>query len=1560
MVKRLQLKRSFLSLLLAGCLLSVSSNLDAKKSGHDANVKAKKTEQRKEPRGRIAPHLALPRMAESSAAIASTSTEAIPGGKINFSLEPSAGNSAKAVKKRIAPVAPLRGCVSYNAEGNVYGMVEITENGLVCLRDHENFDAGWGGTGVGSRYYYNTLADAEGTTIYGVEGCLWDAEDNWRMIGYDMNPDLNVLSYSMTCHPVTEEVWGCFFNSDLSALEIGTLDPMTMKRTGAVGPASVPLYAMGFSSDLTLWGIDRNGTLYTISTTDGTYTKVADTGLATTYNTGGTIDSFNDVFYYAVCPSGPAGYEWKDWALYSIDLKNGFAVEKCWNMTAEICGMYVANAEAKASAPARPTLGTVSFPEGSLSGKISFTAPNTTYDGQPLSGILKYGVLANQEVVATGSIGAGSQTTVNVTLPEPGNYTIRVYVSNSNGTSPKSSGKTEWYGPGVPDAPQNVKAVFDSSASAINVTWDPVTTVGAGYLNTEDIRYSVYRTVDDSQLIEIASNLAATEYTDTDIEAGSARIYHYAVAATQQTVASALTESEYVLVGTVEPPFSPDMAQPLSSAYFTSLNYADNDLTIAWQSSLRCMGLADFFYPDIVAADMAMVTVPIRLEGGKAYEVTYSAFNESPGTCGFGLQWGKDRDNLEDADDMYILTNYNGIDYPLQRSVTVIPEEDGLYYFAVHIGSEATYALYVGVPEFRISEGLSKDAPKEITQISFDKPKSGAYELTMTLTAPAKTIAGANLSDLTKIEVKRDGQLVKTFNAPTMGQSLSFVDKGTKNTDVVYEITAFNSKGQGKTATVGAHMGVNLPQAPINIDMVQDLDNPGNVTITWTPVAKDIDGFEFDPSLVRYAIYASDYSTLITQGITAAQASADIRVNQYPGVQSFLWFCVVPYTEAGVNGYAGGFGTTPMIPIGDPYEMPMRESFTDNHFNYAWGQAGASLRIAGGISSSQLTIDAQDNDNGLVALYCAPGDYADLFSANVKIDNEDDVALSFWYTGVPDVEGYILEPYVIYDRKKEALCAPIDTKNAPEFGWNNVRLPMNKYKGKTVQFGVLMTCVHNNYGFGIDNIVLKRFYQDDLRAVAVNAPHRLYEGKDNTVSVEVVNDGKAEVAAGEYSVELYADGKLIATKESSKIGIGQLATYDFTLMPNPFAGDEETYHAYVRWARDMDDTNNTTATVEVPVLKSSLPTVEDLEGTLSEDGYTASLEWSEPYHTPEIREITESFETYEPFLLSGFGDWTVVDEDGGQPYNFNNTGLMLSGDYPKYIDLTPHSWILVDFDRARVGSFVKDTLLKPVSGSYAIMADATSDGQSLDWLISPELPGQAQTVSFYAAACEGDNNEYFEFYYSTTGKELSDFIMIGDENTVPGPEEEYIEDLDEYYYVPKWYEYSFELPEGAKYFAIRYTSDDLWGMVVDDITYTVSDAVLELLGYNVYCNGDKLNESLLTATSFNDDLADRKPGTYEYGIVTVYDRGQSSLGNKVSVTVQDSSKIDELDTSKVNVIGGKGYIRILGAEGLDVALYTTSGLRIESVTAESETTINVEPGLYLVDIEGTTVKVIVK
>ena len=202
-----------------------------------------------------------------------------------------------------------------------------------------------------------------------------------------------------------------------------------------------------------------------------------------------------------------------------------------------------------------------------------------------------------------------------------------------------------------------------------------------------------------------------------------------------------------------------------------------------------------------------------------------------------------------------------------------------------------------------------------------------------------------------------------------------------------------------------------------------------------------------------------------------------------------------------------------------------------------------------------------------------------------------------------------------------------------------------------------------------------------------------------------------------------------------------------------------------------------------------------------------------------------------------------------------------------------------------------------------------------NWLISPELTGKAQEISFWAnnfndTGTNSDDEPYsydypetFEVLYSTNGTNILNFTKIGDTYNKEGG---------------KWQEYKVQLPEGAKYFAIHHNSkkrlDDEdyimspWLFQLDDITYAMTN--LKVLSYNVYRDGELIGNT--PSTTYVDNSA--TTGNHVYQVTTIYEGDLESA----PVTHGATTGIDTLPTAD-------------NAANTVVGIYTIDGKKVQTL-----------------------------
>ncbi len=102
--------------------------------------------------------------------------------------------------------------------------------------------------------------------------------------------------------------------------------------------------------------------------------------------------------------------------------------------------------------------------------------------------------------------------------------------------------------------------------------------------------------------------------------------------------------------------------------------------------------------------------------------------------------------------------------------------------------------------------------------------------------------------------------------------------------------------------------------------------------------------------------------------------------------------------------------------------------------------------------------------------------------------------------------------------------------------------------------------------------------------------------------------------------------------------------------------EETIYTASLTYEADQNPDNNTSTGKRVRIELPVYPSVTDLDGEITANGI--SLSWSEPNIADmPAKPVTETFESYASFIISGIGDWTLVDGDGLKTIQMTLSGL---------------------------------------------------------------------------------------------------------------------------------------------------------------------------------------------------------------------------------------------------------------------------------------------------------------
>lgn len=852
-------------------------------------------------------------------------------------------------------------------------------------------------------------------------------------------------------------------------------------------------------------------------------------------------------------------------------------------------------------------------------------------------------------------------------------------------------------------------------------------------------------------------------------------------------------------------------------------------------------------------------------------------------------------------------------------------EEDGTYFIAVHAISDANQ-FYLYVDNFSIAE-LDTSAPATVSDLTVVADAQGANKATVTFTVPATTISGTAITESVKVAVSRDGEEILSAEK-TAGEKVSLEDAVAEAGYHTYSVVASYGTHLGEPAETKAYIGYDTPGVVENLTAT---DKSGSVGLTWSAPTEGANGFIVNPADFKYNVYpveiidffgmqfpSTDYDNPYATGLTATSATVEYNSNE--GEQGFTYFAVTTEntTGEGADAYTA-------VVTGAPYEMPFLETVAGGNLSYWWGYASDDANSA---AEGGLYIGEKGSDDATsFEMYAATAGWINLQSGKIALAGKTNPVLTFDHAA----DAATPLAVTVITPKGEKTVATFTA--GADFATATVSL-VEFANEDWVRIIITGTFAAEGSAY-VDRIRVYNQLDNNLAAKAITAPSKVSAGDEVKIAVDVENQGSKVAAAGAYTVDLYCNNAKVQSLPGTELASDSTATFEFTEKTTVMSPSELVWKAVIEFADDADKSNDTTKTVKTVINTTNYPAVTDLAG--AQNGGDVSLTWSEPeMGVVAPVTVTDDFESYEGFI-SAAGEWTFVDGDGAEVGGFQ--GIDFNVDGTPVLESLRSFWVHdVTDDQTWGESFAAHSGTKYLASMFRY-----DDGQVDDWAISPELSGNAQTVSFYAKSYQAKYPETIEVLYSTGSKDTKDFVVAKAASVVPG----------------EWTEYTAELPAGAKYFAIRSCASSSFMLMVDDVTYETLSGFgdLAVVGYNIYRDGVKLNAEPVAEPAYTDKAV--AEGTYSYVVTVVYDKGESKISNIVELTVVDTA-IDGISSKAVRVYGADHSVVVAGAEGSSVSIYTAGGKLVYAGEGKAETGVKVESGVYIVKVGKAVFKTVVR
>lgn len=1379
-------------------------------------------------------------------------------------------------------------------------------------------------------FWTYTATESSVVVIYDID------TDTWEYTSKNVGNRTELLAMA-TAQAKDGTVFGEFMLPN-NKFEWGTVNYATQERT-TIGPAQNIYLALGITSDNRLYGISRLGDLYSIDTKTGKETLIGATGIETWdkidqtyYAQSGEIDQKTNTFYWMALNQYGRG------SFCTVDLTTGKATALVANTNqCQLYGMMINRPEAADATPARATIDTVMIDNESLDGSITFTAPTKTVGGSAISGQLSYTVSYNDTQLATGTVNAGDKATAYIELPSRGNYGISVVTANAAGQSPKAT-KWLWAGFDVPKAVNGVTATL-SANTTFSVKWNK--SVGGFHdLPLGKLTYDLTRANERGEAVTVATGLTDTTYTD-QLPTDELLRYHYTVTPRSDGMAGETASSAVVLAGTtILPDWGCQIDKQDLWQHFTVIDNNKDGYTWTLNTTARWTRCDSHRYH---GNDDWLITPPVRMEKNHLYRLEFRMKNDG-GNYNHTLEVGFGKSNTVAGMSQIAKESTQPTSEWKEYYCEVVPTESADFFFGFHDNTAKGLQLYLYLDTIYISKGAEASAPEAVSKLTITPAVQGALKATIGFHAPTTNLLGQSIQTVDSFVVSRNGTPVATLGRAAAGDSVTATVGVPGNGVYDFAITPYNATGAGRMADASAFVGVDAPLAPSNVRLA---DNGSNILATWDAIsgAGQHEGY-VNPSDVKVAFYTGNLSYgTVTNGTlkaTSDKGATSVTVPQVPEVnpsganyQDLYTLIARAESDAGNSPYT----LSSYLVVGPSIALPYHESLKGGYIenNFMWAEGNTAFENRNRAASWHLSTDmTADNDGGAFVWsnYSAASNAGRVF---YTVQAGDEVALCTPKVKLTGAAKPMLV-FSMYAKKgsqdklrllvqtpdgQEHTIETFDLSQTTADGWTQHSFSLGDYSSqKYVMVKFLGISGGSSTYIGIDNVNIVDQLDDNLAAVGITAPKAVTAGHTAKVNVTVRNWG-AKVADG-YTVALYAGSKFRASADAPTqlaVMADTTLTIDMPMPINEPEGNEKLY-AYIDFGDDLYNADNTSDTLTLVVQGSRYTPVSDLAAT--DDGSAVGLTWSKPAQ-PEPKTVTEGFDTYEPFTQV-MGDWTNVDGDRG------TTGNILSG-----LATVPGSYEPMSFMAFNPGAINEQLVLanpglSPLSGTQYAAAFYSYDahrGELLranNWLISPLLSGRKQTVSFYAMNIRfltRSYDEIFDVLYSTAETpDTASFKTLKANQYVSGSN--YISGR------ANWMSFSYELPEGATYFAIRHHSLSFrcYMLGIDNVTYEQGTV--------------GANDSITSYAIYRDGV---QVGTVDGNTTTWQDKGQvgSHVYNVTAFYTSPSGRVNESPFSNDATI--TDGIATISADKEPVDVYTTDG---KLVKRQARDLSGLPTGVYVV------------
>ena len=403
--------------------------------------------------------------------------------------------------------------------------------------------------------------------------------------------------------------------------------------------------------------------------------------------------------------------------------------------------------------------------------------------------------------------------------------------------------------------------------NTVSLAFTPAAGKNGGYIDPEDISYRITRQAGSNAAVELVRGYqGGSPFIDEDVNEGlNSYVYSIYTTYNETENATAAKSNAVILGGTAPIPYFEDFG---SNTNFNNLftKYCEGNYGWSYNSS-------GYIYSGALSPDAWVFLPKFKLEAGKSYELSFDTWNESTSGNDKDLYVTIGKSSTVDGQDRELWHEVITGTAHQTIAVKISVAETDIYYIAFHChGGRANYYVYLD----NLSLDVNEEAPAKVEDLAVVAGADGAKTATASWSNPTVTNGGAELTQFTKVELYRDGEVIYTNDEPEAGAYESVEDSlETAGEHVYYVVSYLGEVASEPSDEVKVWIGADVPAAVANA-LAELSEDKTTVTITFDtldPQTGGVNGGYIGE--VTYRVVRMPDAKLIAEEIDCGPATDD-------------------------------------------------------------------------------------------------------------------------------------------------------------------------------------------------------------------------------------------------------------------------------------------------------------------------------------------------------------------------------------------------------------------------------------------------------------------------------------------------------------------------------------------------------------------------------------------------------------------------------------------------------------------------------------------------------------